>query len=499
MDFVIQQPVESDIKVLLELKDQVRLQTYKEFIPDLHWEDIKYSESYDTRAQKIISQFQEKKVFIFCAKDNSQNILGYIKIIHRGSIVEIQDLFIIPTAQGMGIGSQLMIKAWDLFKDQDSVWQLKVNVLENNTKAIEFYKKHGFAPDMGRIFYYKIGDNKKANTIKMYKLNEKTTSQFLQSARLILKKFVENNIPIIEVDPLSNSYIVSVNGNYIYSRGILTPLNTLSASHLANDKLTSKKILQFFRIPTPDYLCFRKKENTDIKEIRLKLEEFLQKHSRIIAKPQNGLKSKDVFLNIQNVNQALEAYNHIINKEYKGVLFESFAEGDVHRLLLVDGTLIAALRREKGYIIADGISTLNQLITQKNQYLDHGGRNVGRIRIDEKLNAVLKDQGFDSLEDVPAKDTKVFTEIDFSNLETVTEVTDIVSPALTQKLSGLANKIGLGLTGIDVISTDISDEGKCSIIEINKEPSIDFHHYPDYGEAKDVAGEIVRAIIRKYS
>lgn len=499
MEFKIEKATSKEqIVNLLRIQDQVRFETYREFIDLLALEDVQYTESYEERAEIIFNRMGNNEIVMFYININNE-VAGYIKVIIKESKVVIQDLIIKAQYQGQGLGTSLVNTVFEIFSENDKIFNYTVKVLKNNSKAIQFYTKLGFALDLGREFNYKIGSKKRAKTVMMFKLNKNVHLKYLQSARLMLGSLVKRNIPIVEIDPYSNSFIASINGNYIYFHGILTPLNTLSASYLANDKLMTKKALKLFKIPTPEYLCFSLKNLPEIEVIRKKLEEFLKIYPRIIAKPQNGLKSKDVFLNITNIDEAMGAYEHIMAKEYKGVLFEKYVPGDVHRLLLVDGKLVAALRREKGYLIADGTNTIRKLITEKNDYLNHGGRNVGRVIVDERLNKVLKEQGYNSLDDIPLKDAKIFTEIDFSNLETVKEVTNEVNKDLVASLGEFANRIGLGLTGMDVISEDISDITKSEVIEINKEPSIDFHHYPDYGSPVDVSGAIVDAIIRKYS
>jgi cyanophycin synthetase len=327
---------------------------------------------------------------------------------------------------------------------------------------------------------------------------EPKESKLLPSARLLLKEFSARNIDIIAIEPDSNSFFAKINNNYIYCKGIKTPLNTLSAVTLCDDKLMSKKALSLFNIPTPEYLCYSRKQLPILEQILPEIDSFIKKHKRIIAKPQNGMKSKDVFLDITTIEQAKAAFKSILEKKYRGILFEKYIPGEVHRLLFVKGKLIAALKKEKGYILGNGQSTIVELIEEKNKYLDQGNRAVGRIVIDDKLTDSFAAQNL-KLSDIPKINTKIFTENDFSNLETVSEVTELVNKDLANKLGNFAVSFGLGLTGIDVITNDISNEDVCSVIEINKEPGIDFHHYPDYGSSINVAKEIVDAIITQHS
>ena len=51
----------------------------------------------------------------------------------------------------------------------------------------------------------------------------------------------------------------------------------------------------------------------------------------------------------------------------RSVIVETFLEGDDHRLLVVNGELVAATRRTPGHVVGDGAHTIAQLIEIVNQ------------------------------------------------------------------------------------------------------------------------------------
>ncbi|BCX13807.1 MAG: hypothetical protein KatS3mg085_339 [Candidatus Dojkabacteria bacterium] len=320
------------------------------------------------------------------------------------------------------------------------------------------------------------------------------------SCRLLLQACLNKNLDIIDIDSYNNSFTVKVSNKLLYFKAIQTPLNNQSARPLTKNKFICKKLFTLYNLPTPNYVHIYKKSGLNQQNIN-NIDKLLKKHKRIIAKPTNGMKSQNIFLDINTREKALEAFQNITtapNKKYSGVLFEQFIPGDVYRLLFLEGNLIGALKREPGFIIGDGNSQLDTLINWKNKFLDQSERDVGRIKKDQRLMNFLKSQGIESLAYIPKQDEKVFVDKDFSNLETVTEVTKEVNPKIIYMISKMLLDVNLNLIGVDVISPDISSE-EFSIIEINAEPSLDFHHYPDYGEAIDVATKIINAVIKQYT
>ena len=58
---------------------------------------------------------------------------------------------------------------------------------------------------------------------------------------------------------------------------------------------------------------------------------------------------------------------NVAREHSRSVIVESFLEGDDHRLLVVNGELVAATRRTPGHVVGDGEHTIVQLIEIVNQ------------------------------------------------------------------------------------------------------------------------------------
>ena len=67
---------------------------------------------------------------------------GFVSSFKEDDVTWIKKLYILPSKQGLGIGRALMGTAKAHFAPQRA---LSLNVNNGNAKAIEFYKKYGFA------------------------------------------------------------------------------------------------------------------------------------------------------------------------------------------------------------------------------------------------------------------------------------------------------------------------------------------------------------------
>ncbi|AVX24008.1 GNAT family acetyltransferase [Pseudomonas syringae pv. atrofaciens] len=94
-----------------------------DFLPD----------AYITRLKVLLPQYLGS-VTLFCTRDEQLNITGFAGT--RNSRLDI--LFIDPKHRGQKLGTQLLFHAIEQF----NIRELDVN--EQNTQALGFYRRHGF-------------------------------------------------------------------------------------------------------------------------------------------------------------------------------------------------------------------------------------------------------------------------------------------------------------------------------------------------------------------
>ncbi len=217
----------------------------------------------------------------------------------------------------------------------------------------------------------------------------------------------------------------------------------------------------------------------------------------VILKPEAGNQGKGVMVNLRSEAEVRAAYE--VASQYRGdVLVERHIEGADYRLLVVDGKMVAAARRDPAQVVGDGKRTIAQLVEVANQ--DPRRRpghssSLTRIRLDDAANVVLSQQGF-TVESVPAAGqvVKLRQNCNLSTGGTAADVTDDVHPSNASLAELAAQMLNLDIAGIDMLCKDIrrplSEQGG-AIVEVNAAPGLRMHLQPTQGLPRDVGGPII--------
>lgn len=122
---------------------------------------------------KLASALSDLNTEFYFAK-NQNEIVGYIKLnwgqsqtdLIEQKGIELERIYVLNKYQGNYIGQFLCEQALQIAKDRDFPF-LWLGVWEKNSKAIGFYRKHGFVEFDRHVF--KLGDDKQIDI--MMKLN----------------------------------------------------------------------------------------------------------------------------------------------------------------------------------------------------------------------------------------------------------------------------------------------------------------------------------------
>src|SRR5581483_9873367 len=134
--------------------------------------------------------------------------------------------------------------------------------------------------------------------------------------------------------------------------------------------------------------------------------------------------------------------------------------GNDYRLLVVNGRLVAAARRDPAQVVGDGRATVRQLVDHVNQDPQRRSGHssvLSLIRLDEAAELTLRQQDL-TLESVPAEGqiVRLRQNANLSTGGTATDVTDEVHPANAQLAELAAQILALDVAGIDVLAHAIS-------------------------------------------
>ena len=182
----------------------------------------------------------------------------------------------------------------------------------------------------------------------------------------------------------------------------------------------------------------------------------------------------------------------------RDVLVEHFHDGRDHRVLVVNGRVVACAERVPASVVGDGLQTVRQLIDKANRDPRRGvghRKTLTRLPMDERTVAFLAMSGL-TLDSVPHKDQAVFLRgtANLSTGGTSIDRTDDVHPDNVTACEMAAGIVGLDIAGIDVLTRDISvpfRENDAVILEVNAAPGIRMHTHPATGTPRPVATPIL--------
>lgn len=219
----------------------------------------------------------------------------------------------------------------------------------------------------------------------------------------------------------------------------------------------------------------------------------------LVIKPVDGNHGRGITVDIQNLEDALEAFKHAKESSRSGaIIVEKFIKGEDYRLLVINHVLVAAAIRTPAHVIGDGKSTIQELIDKVNEdpRRGYGHENVlTKITVNELTKTIIKDEGY--TEDSVLKEGERLILKDTANLSTggtAEDITDIVHPANVSMAERISKIIDLDICGIDIMTDDITkplSETGGAVLEVNAGPGFRMHLAPTTGLPRNVAAPVV--------
>jgi cyanophycin synthetase len=264
-----------------------------------------------------------------------------------------------------------------------------------------------------------------------------------------------------------------------------TGLTSAIAEGISRDKDLTKRLLAQCGVPIPEGRIVHNVEDAWAAALSVGLP--------VVVKPLDGNHSRGVFMNLTARSQMDAAFAGAA-QEGSQVMVERFVQGNEHRLLVVGGKLVAALRGEPVSIRGDGLHSVRQLIQLQINSDPRRGDLETHVLNPVLLNgAVLVELASQNLsaDDIVENDRLVLVER-CSNISF--DCTDEVHPSIAKHVALAARIVGLDIAGIDLIVGDISqpmEVQRGAIVEVNAGPGLLCHLNPAQGQARPVGQAIV--------
>ncbi len=311
---------------------------------------------------------------------------------------------------------------------------------------------------------------------------------FGPSTASLVKAAEERDIPWIRL----NRYSLVQFGHGRYQQRIQATTTGATgniAVELAGDKEETNSILRDLGLPVPEQRVVRRASDAVRAAKRIGFP--------VVLKPLAGNHGRGVSINLKTAEEVETAFEKA-REHGRTIIVESFIDGFDHRLLVINGELVAAAKRVPGHVVGDGKHSIAELVDIVN---DDPRRGVGhekvltRLEFDEQADRLLKKIGYDR--DAVLKKGEIVYLRSTANLSTggtAIDVTDIIHPDNREMAIRAIRAIGLDIGGVDFLTSDISlshrDAGG-AICEVNAGPGFRMHVAPSEGTPRDVAGPVI--------
>lgn len=265
------------------------------------------------------------------------------------------------------------------------------------------------------------------------------------------------------------------------------------AKQTAKNKVLTGQTLALAGLPTPRQATVSSLENYP--DISLPFPQ--------VVKPPMGEKGKQIYLDLKTPELAQRALKKVLANHPEGALVETYHQGNDYRFLCLNFKVIGLAQRLPPTITGDGHFTIEKLIDLENQHrLEQNQtankRLLNRIRLNDRLDFYLDLQDF-SLDDI-LPENQTITLFPIPNFSTGGSVTTVDPNTIHQDLIALAETaaqtINLEICGIDVLIKDLTKprQDNATIIEINSDPGLRLHDWPNQGKPQHTGATILKSI-----
>ncbi len=314
--------------------------------------------------------------------------------------------------------------------------------------------------------------------------------EFGPSTGSLVKAAEERDIPWIRLN--NNSLVQFGHGKYQQRiQATITSQTKHIAVEISCDKEDTHNMLNDLGLPVPQQRLVYSPQDAVRAAHRIGFP--------VVVKPLDGNHGRGVSINLMTDPQVEVAFGEAkAQSKSRGILVEQFVTGMDHRMLVVNGELVAVAKRVPGHVAGDGKHTIAELVTIVNSdpRRDIGHEKVlTNLELDNQAERLLADAGHTAQTVLPKGE--VFYLRSTANLSTggtAIDMTDVCHPDNKDMAERTIKAVGLDVGGVDFLTADITKSYKDiggAIVEVNAAPGFRMHVAPSEGKPRDVSGKVI--------
>jgi cyanophycin synthetase len=318
------------------------------------------------------------------------------------------------------------------------------------------------------------------------------------STRLIAEEAARRGWHVEPLDErfISTLAITTPDGRTHYFDSAQPPLNSGAGVIIADNKLATYLIAQKNDIPVAPFCMY---ESAHHERAVAFLHDQVASGYKIVVKPIDTNHGDGITVSVDSEASLKNALTHA-GEFSKRILLQRQYTGVDYRVLVVDGKVVAAARRDAASVIGDGQHTIAELIGLKNaDPARHAAHDGALSKIDE--TAAKRHLGI-RYNDIPAKGdyVQVIGTANLSKGGDATDITDELHPSFAAAAERIAGALDMYLCGVDFLAADHTKPLRAEngiLLEINATPGLRMHHFPSKGQARAVAAAILDGFQQK--
>jgi cyanophycin synthetase len=312
------------------------------------------------------------------------------------------------------------------------------------------------------------------------------------STGAVLAAAQRRGIPSIRLQDDSNLFQLGWGARQQRLQATITGATSSIAASIASDKQLTKTLLDQAGVPVPAGFTVRTVEEAQRAARRLA--------GPVVVKPLDANQGKGVTTMCAGPDEVARAFAHARRYSRQVIVEQHFAGRD-YRVLVTGKKVAAASWRRPPHVVADGLSTIRELVEHENTNPARGDGHANiltKIPLDDIAGEALAGQGY-GWDSVPTAGMTVELRgnANLSTGGTAEDVTDLLPEETRATCVRAARTVGLDVAGIDIVCEDISRplrEQDGGVIEVNAAPGIRMHQYPSRGKPRDAGDAIVEAL-----
>jgi cyanophycin synthetase len=312
------------------------------------------------------------------------------------------------------------------------------------------------------------------------------------STGAVLAAAHRRGIPSLRLQDDANLFQLGWGARQQRLQATITGATSSIAASIASDKQLTRTLLDQAGVPVPAGSAVTTVEQAQCAARRL--------DGPVTVKPLDGNQGKGVTTMCITPEEVASAFEHA-RRYSRRVIVEQHLAGRDYRVLVTGKKVAAASWRRPPHIIADGLSTIRELVELENRNPARGDGHTNiltNIPLDDIAAAVLARQGYGCDSVPPAGVTvELRGNANLSTGGTAEDVTDLLPEETRAICVRAARTVGLDVAGIDIVCEDISRPLRGQnggIVEVNAAPGIRMHQYPSRGTPRDAGAAIVEAL-----